>query len=252
MCRLFFSYRSKDQIFFTWNQSNEDDLRNFLQSIRNKQPNVQFRTLIAKNLVFFNAFIENCEGKLSTRIYHHPFLQRYTLPYQFQHSKLEHGDWLRSALTRIVCICSCVEDFNLERIYLEMTYLINGYSLEFVETHVRHFFNYFHAQDIRYSKDQITYDKFRDECFDYVKMQYELSDELQKFHNTKHLIHLYYPYELGPRCEFNQAFYHIWHKYFKEHPHLSKEKSKILLTTRHQYSLNILLTYQKPNSPNLP
>ncbi|CAF4337030.1 unnamed protein product, partial [Rotaria magnacalcarata] len=35
--------------------------------------------------------------------------------------------WLRSSLIRAVRYCTTIEDFNQERIYLEMTYLANGY-----------------------------------------------------------------------------------------------------------------------------
>ncbi|CAF4142130.1 unnamed protein product, partial [Rotaria sordida] len=61
------------------------------------------------------------------------------------HSKLAHSDWFLSALIRAVCYCSSVEDFNQERIYLELTSLTNGYSLLFVEAHVQYFCDYFHT-----------------------------------------------------------------------------------------------------------
>ncbi|CAF4667764.1 unnamed protein product, partial [Rotaria magnacalcarata] len=84
---------------------------------------------------FLNAFVQNQNGDLFSRIHRHPLIQGYSLPYEVGHAKLVHSDWLRSALIRAVCYCSSVEDFNLERIYLELTCLTNGYSLRFVETH---------------------------------------------------------------------------------------------------------------------
>ncbi|CAF4348468.1 unnamed protein product, partial [Rotaria magnacalcarata] len=173
--------RYKDQIFFKWNNGNEEELDSFLQTIRDKSPNVQFQKLIASSVPFLNAFVQNQNGNLFSRIYRHPFIQGYSLPYEVGNTKLVHSDWLRSVLIRVVCYCSSVEDFNLERIYLELTCLTNGYSLRFVETHAQHFFNSFHLHPMRYSRDQIMYNKSRHNWFNYIKIQHELSDQLQQF-----------------------------------------------------------------------
>ncbi|CAM4944583.1 unnamed protein product [Rotaria socialis] len=217
----------------------------FLQTIRDKNPNLQFQKLIGTNVPFLNAFVENQNGELFTRVDHHPILPRYTLPYVVGHSKLAHGDWFRSALIRAVCYCSSIENFNLERIYLELTCLTNGYSLFFVENNVQHFFGYSHADSMRYLKDQAMYDKFRHNWFGYMTMQYELSDKLKKFNDNDSLILLNYLYEFGPRCQFNQQFYCLWSESFNQHPNLSKDKAKIQLTTKRQHSLNSLLAREK-------
>ncbi|CAM4841013.1 unnamed protein product [Rotaria magnacalcarata] len=237
--------RYKDQIFFTWNNGNEEQLGSFLQTIRDKKPNVQFQKLIGTNVPFLNAFVENQNGELFTRVYHHPILPRYTLPYVVGHSKLAHGDWFRSALIRAVCYCSLIEDFTLERIYLELTCLANGYSIFFVENNVQHFFSYFHADTMRYLKDQTMYDKFRHDWFGYMTMQYELSDKLQTFNDNDCLIHVNYLYEFGPKCQFNQQFHCLWTESFNQHANLSEDKVKIQLTTKHQHSLNSLLAREK-------
>lgn len=243
---LFFPSRYKDEIFFTWNQSNDKELERFLQAIKEQYPQVQFEETIESSTQYLNAYVENRHGKLYSRVNHNSTMERYALPYVMGHSKLAYSDWLRSALIRAVCYCSLVEDFHRERIYLELTCLVNGYSLLFVETHVQHFFNYFHASNQRYSMDQSMYNKFRQQWFDYMEKQHERSDQLQKLHNQGHLIHLNYIYEYGPRCKFNQDFQHLWSQYFNNHPSLSKEKCTILPTAKHLHSLNALLTQQKP------
>ncbi|CAF4567441.1 unnamed protein product [Rotaria sp. Silwood2] len=139
------------------------------------------------------------------------------------HSRLAYSDWLLSALIRAVCYCSTVDDFQLERIYLELTYLINGYSLLFVETHVKHFFNYFHTQSMRYSRNQSTYDKFRRQWFKFTVQRPELSEELQKFDDNDRLFQLNYIYDFGPKCRFNRDFRRLWSEYFKHHPILFEE-----------------------------
>ncbi|CAF4074888.1 unnamed protein product [Rotaria magnacalcarata] len=204
--------RYKDQIFFTWNNGNQEQLGSFLQTIRDKSPNVQFQKLIASSVPFLNAFVQNQNGNLFSRIYRRPLIQGYSLPYEVSHAKLVH-----------------IEDFNLERIFLELTCLTNGYSLRFVETHVQHFFNFFHLHPMRYSRDQIMYNKFRHNWFNYIKIQHELSVQLQQFDDKGQLIHLNYLYEYGARCKFNEQFHRIWSEYFNQHPNLSIPKCEILL-----------------------
>ncbi|CAF4946003.1 unnamed protein product, partial [Rotaria socialis] len=220
-----------------WNNGNEEQLGSFLQTIRDKSPNVQFQKLIGSCVPFLNAFVQNQNGDLFSRIHRHPLIQGYSLPYEVGHAKLVHSDWLRSALIRAVCYCSSVEDFNLERIYLELTCLTNGYSLRFVETHVQHFFNFFHLHPMRYSRDQIIYNKFRHSWFNYIKMQHELSDQLQQFDDNGQLIHLNYLYEYGARYQFNEQFHRIWSEYFNQHPNLSipNKTTEFTIDTKHHY-----------------
>ena len=161
------------------------------------------------------------------------------------HSKVAHSDWLRHALIRAVCYCSSVEDFRQERIYLELSFLRHGYSLVFVESHVRHFFAYFCTANMRYSSNQKEYDKFRQYWFGSVALQHERSDQLQQFAEHGHLVHLNYFYDFGPRCQFNQQFYHLWSDYFKRHPTLSNDKMKLLLEVKHCHTLNSLLGMER-------
>jgi hypothetical protein len=237
-------YRHNDQIFFTWNGSN-DELHTLLQTVRTEQPNVHFQSLIASRLPYLNAFIDNRQGQLYSRVYHHPVIQDYTLPYVVGHSKLQHSDWLRSALIRAVCYCSLVDDFIQERIYIELTFLVNGYSLLFVECHVQHFFQYFNAANMHYSSNQTMYDIFRRQCFDFMEDQHKLSDKLQRVDNNGNLIRIKYLHEYGHRCQFNKGFHRLWSNYFTNHPKLSEKISTILLTTKNVHSLNALLAKQK-------
>ncbi|CAF5225170.1 unnamed protein product, partial [Rotaria magnacalcarata] len=67
-------------------------LGSFLQTIRDKSPNVQFQKLIASSVPFLNAFVQNQNGNLFSRIYRRPLIQGYSLPYEVSHAKLVHSD----------------------------------------------------------------------------------------------------------------------------------------------------------------
>ncbi|CAF1435315.1 unnamed protein product, partial [Rotaria sordida] len=216
--------RHKNQIFFTWYHGTESELCDFLQTIKEKFPNVQFQKFIGYNAVFLNTFIENQQGQLYSRINYHPILPQFRLPYLVGHPKLGHSDWLRWSLIRAVCCCSLIEDFRRERIYLELSYLTNGYSLLFVETHIQNFFEYFHTSHLRFTKNQTEYNTFRQQWFDYIDIQYELTDQLQQFDDQGRLIRLHHLYEYGSVSEFNNKFLRLWSEYFHHHPIFSKER----------------------------
>ncbi|CAF0829729.1 unnamed protein product [Adineta steineri] len=236
--------RYKDEIFFTWNDS-DHVLRTYLQAVQNVQNNVHFQISIGSSVRFFGAHVENRQGQLYTRVHHDLFMQNYTLPYVVGHTKLKHSNYLRAALLRAVCYCSLVEDFHRERIHLELSYLMNGYSLLFVESHVQNFFNYFRLDNMRYRTDQTIYHSFRRQWFDLLDIQHTLSDQLQQFDDHGNVIRFHYLYDYGPRCQFNQQFHELWSKYFCHHPVFSTERSEILLTTKQLHSLNALLARHK-------
>ncbi|CAF4706662.1 unnamed protein product, partial [Rotaria magnacalcarata] len=79
-------------------------------------------------------------GILYSRVHHQHNQQPYTLPYISSkgNSIRTYSHWLRSSLIRAIRYCTSIEDFNQERIYLEMTYLANGYSIDFIDKHIQH------------------------------------------------------------------------------------------------------------------
>jgi len=247
---LFSNYcRSKNQIFFTWNKT-ESELRQFLIEIACENPNVQFKTTIGKKVQFLNAQIENQNATFYSRVYHDPNVQKYTLPYVIGDSKLAHSHWLRSALIRAVRYCTSVHDFNQERLYLELTCLANGYSIEFIDRRINHFFTHFNATSLlllRSALDQQVYDKLRHQLFKFVSEQQKFYDTKQELEKKNQRVQLTYLYQYGSKRHFNEEVKKLLSTYLdaKLEPAISK-KIKIILTTKQQYSLNALLSRQKP------
>ena len=128
-----------------------NQFRQLLQTLSSKYPNVKVQAKMGFKSQFLNAHIENQNGTLYSCVYHDPNSQKYTLPYVIGHPKVAHSHWFRSALIRAVRYCTSVFDFNQERIYLEITCLANGYSLEFIEQRINHFFTLFDATSLRVS-----------------------------------------------------------------------------------------------------
>ena len=232
--------RHQQDIFLTWNGT-EDELRKLLQLIQTRDPNVQFDLSIGSSVHYLNAYVENRSGQLFSRVDHSQDHQQYTLPYMNHHSIEEHSDWLRFALLRAACYSTSIVDFTRERLYLEMTYLTNGYSLFYVEQRVTHFFEYFDPINIRYNTDQKVYERFRSQILVYIEKRKEVLEKIYQYDDNRKLFHFHYLYEYGPRFKFNEMFHNLWTQYFKKHPILSTDKAKIMLTSKHQYSLNAYL-----------
>jgi hypothetical protein len=179
-----------------------------------------------------NGFISNENSQFHSRIYHDPAVQLYALPYVTGHSKVQYSNWIRTALIRAVCYCPSVDDFNQERIRIELACFANGYSYRFVESRVEHFYNYFHSEALRCDLDQTIYKKWRQKWFDFITLQRTLLSKLQKRKDKGEVFRFHYLYEYGARSAFNKDFHH--------YPMLDNEPIVFMLSTKHLYSLNTL------------
>ncbi|CAF4360104.1 unnamed protein product, partial [Rotaria sordida] len=114
-----------------------DELQQTLDS------DIKLTTYIDNRVEFLNAIIKNNRGFLETRVYHNQQQQQqpFLLPYAKNHPRLLHRQWFRYSLIRAGQYCSSFEDFEEERRYIEMTFLTNGYSLDFVEYNLRQFYS---------------------------------------------------------------------------------------------------------------
>ena len=202
---------------------------------------------MGRSVEFLNTHVENRHGHLYTRLAHLSTLQRYTLPFVVGDAKAEHSCWLHAALMRAGQVCSKVSDFVEERLHLEMACLFAGYSIEFLETHLRHFFRSTNTEAIRFSMHPAAYETLRRRLLDFGEQQRTHLEKYRALEDKERVLHLHYLYDCGSRSRFHERFHQIWTTYLKEDPQLSNEKTKIILHTKHVYSLNALLGEQKPS-----
>jgi hypothetical protein len=238
-------------LFFTWNRS-KDELVELLDNINeNYRDHIHIETSIGRCVQFLNTHIENRHGHLYTRVYHDSQISKYTLPYVVGHVELNHSLWFRSTLIRAVRLCSKFADFQQEQIYLEMSCLLNGYSKDFIETQLKHFYIRFNAEKIRFCLDQTVYERLRHRLFDFINLQRTISDKTQALEDTEYIFRFSYPYDYGPYIKFKEKFHELWSTYLKDDCQLSHKDTKILLNTKHLFSLNTLLARQKPQDEPL-
>lgn len=236
--------RHRHTLFLTWNRS-ESSLRTFLHSLAERYPLIQMQTSLGRSVQFFNTHIENRQGGgLYTRLAHASSLAPYRVPFVLGDSKVEHSRWLHAALIRAGQVCSNAHDFVDECIHLQMACLFAGYSIDFLEMHLRHFVRSTNADVIGFSMHQSIYDKLRQRLLDAAEPQRARLQSCEELDDKERVLRLHYLHDYGPRARFRDRFNQIWTTYLRDDYHLSNEKTKIILDTKHVYSLNALLTEQ--------
>ena len=238
--------RCKNQIFFTWNKTS-DELHAILDTIRHQTKNVQLDVAVGTTAHFLSAYIENQQGKLYSRVYQDPTTQKCTLPYVLDHASAAHSHWLRSALVRAARYCTSVNDFDRERLFLEITCLSNGYPIEFVAKRMDHFFKQFDASSLRLVLNQQAYEKLRRRLFSFINEQQHLSDVNHELEKQHLLVRLSYPYQFAPQHTFNEKCRDILRDALKASMKSPASKLSILFTNKNQHSLNAWLSGQKPS-----
>ncbi|CAF4372875.1 unnamed protein product [Rotaria sp. Silwood2] len=203
--------------FFTWNASTDYLERLFDELQQTLDSDIKLTTFIDTRVEFLNAVIENTKGILETHVYHNPNEQLFLLPYAKNHPRLRHRQWFRYALIRAGQYCSSFEDFEDERRYIEMSFLTNGYSLDFVEYHLRQFNSKFFRSEYQIKDiNHHTYRILRHELFRLIDEQKRELIEVQQLQKNHQLIDLHYLFDWGSRCQFNERFYKLWSSIINE------------------------------------
>ena len=97
---------------------------------------------------FLDVTITNENGQLRTSIYHKPTAEPYILPYTSDHPRHIHRNIPYAALLRAARICSHVDDFNSERIRIDMSLLLNNYPPNFITKQFHRFFHFNNAMPV--------------------------------------------------------------------------------------------------------
>jgi len=228
--------------FFTWNASTGYLERLFDELQQTLDSDIKLTTYIDNRVEFLNAIIKNNRGFLETRVSHKQQQQPFLLPYAKNHPRLLHRQWFRYSLIRAGQYCSSFEDFEEERRYIEMTFLTNGYSLDFVEYNLRQFYSRFSRSEYQMKDiNRHTYRILRRELFRLVDEEKRELKEEQQLQKSNKLIRLHYIFDWGSRCQFNEKFYKLWSDIITKDPIFKEFGLKIKLNTKHCYSSNMFL-----------
>ena len=231
-----------DTGILTWNGSTES-LAACVLEMNAQYPDIAMTTSTGFNVHFLHCFVENQRGCLYTRVHHDPREQLFLLPYAADHPRLTHRQWFRFALARAGQYCSHFDDFQDERLRIELTFLANGYSLDFVKDHLRRFFQRVHSSAALNSS---TYASFRSQLFHYFNEQ-KYARDADSGDRPACLVRLHYAFDWGARGDFNKQFRRLWSTLVDEDPALQQHAFTMILNTKHCHSSDTLLAHSHMN-----
>ena len=214
-----------DDIFLTTNLS-ADEIVIQLEKAKHKDMNIDIDYQIRFSADFLDVQVANENGHLITKIFHKPSAEPYIVPYSSDHPHHVHRNVPYAALLRAVRLCSSVHDFDMERIRIDLTLLLNEYPPHFISKQFERFFRLNNAEIIhtRLAEDlygqlhhRLLHEPSRREkrLSTMIKDHDVLPTVLQrKIWNTK-LMYPRFTYESGPIRQLKPAIHHWWKKWYR-------------------------------------
>jgi hypothetical protein len=246
--------------------SNEslDTIKELLDREDKKDVNIGINYSVHQSMEFLDVFIENNQGQLRTSVYRKPAAEPYILPYTSDHPRHIHSNTIYTALLRAIRLSSDVQTFNQERLNIEISLILNGYSPKFITYHFKKFFHKHNALSIYKELDNDKYQQLHELLLDESteskrneNQQNQPKQQQQQEPNTEKLngkvtikqkqLILHCRFESGPLSKFNREFRKLWEKHFC-YEKSSLNLVRLILGTRSNPSLDRLLVTKKPAS----
>jgi hypothetical protein len=137
----------------------KEEIKALLDRETKKDENIQTTSTIGQSAEYLDVSVKNKDGQLKTSVYHKSAVETYILPYQSYHPRHIHRNNSYVTLLRAARLCSNVEDFDVERLNMEMVLLLNGYPPKFISYYIKHFFPMNHAMSVWNELDSEAYQK---------------------------------------------------------------------------------------------
>ena len=254
--KLVLRIRATDQFYgryhhlgiFTWNTLNED-LHMSIQELNEQNADIQLTITRANKVNFLDAYIENRNGQLYTCVYRDVKQQQpFLLPYSAEHPRKLHRQWFRFRIARAIHYCPSFDDFQEEYLRLELTFLANGYSLDFVKYLWDKCLERFKPLNYVYIHNAVNYKSFRLHVIRYYNQKHANSRreyQLDRLLTQPSTISFFYLYDWGNRIEFNRKFLQLWSDVIMKDPKFSQLALKMSLRCKHCFSLHTLLIHYR-------
>ena len=197
-----------------------------LQMASKKDKNIQINYEINTSVNFLDITISNKNGCLKTTIYHKPTTEPYILPFTSDHPRRIHRNIPYAALLRAARLCLHVDDFNLERIRIGMSLLLNEYPSNFISQQFNRFFQLNHAMPVIDQLNETVYHhlhqtlsqqptqrekQLQNMMQDPVKTPWVLQTKLW----DKEVIHPCYLFDSGLTIDLPRELYTWWKTYYE-------------------------------------
>ncbi|CAF5144178.1 unnamed protein product, partial [Rotaria sp. Silwood1] len=129
------------------------------------------KTLVNQNEIFGR--------QLRTIINHDNDIEPRGLSFISDHPPVMYSTLIQACLMLAALIRSKVSDFHNGRRDVQIVFLNNGYSMNFIKDHVEQLFQDFHISNWKSNLNQNTYDKMREEIMEYDQQHQEMKIKQQ-------------------------------------------------------------------------
>ena len=119
-----------------------------LEKDKHKDVNIDIDYQIRLSADFLDVQMINVNGHLITKVFHNPAAEPFIVPYSSDHPHHVHRNASYAALLRSARLCSSVRDFDMERIRIDLTLLLNEYPPRFIFKQFQRFFRLNNAETI--------------------------------------------------------------------------------------------------------
>lgn len=250
------SHRYIDDIFMTTNQTIEE-INAELEKAKHKDINIRIESTIDTSVNFLDVTVTNENGRLRTSIYHKPSTEPYILPYTSDHTRHIHRNIPYAALLHAARICSHVNDFNSERIRIDMSLLLNSYPPNFISKQFNRFFhlnkaipvlNQLNEKVYRSLHQQLLNQPTRREKQLHIMMQDPVTTPvvLQPKIWNKELVYPRYLFDTGLTVNLPKEFYKWWKTYYA-YPGSPLENVKVRIVSDINRTLESFFIHKKPS-----
>ncbi|CAF4344610.1 unnamed protein product, partial [Adineta steineri] len=173
---------------------------------------------------------------------HKPAADPYIVPFLSDHPRYIHRNTIKGALFRAVRLCSNVEDFDKERLNIELMLLLNGYPPKFVSYHFKQFFEQHHIMSLM---NELNDDIYRELHHKLVAQPTYRERERERQIFNKKEIRVLFTFESGPKLQMKRELHRLWKKYYIYEGSLVNDV-KLKFSSKSNKSLNELLVRKKP------
>ena len=222
---LIFYYRYIDDILLVTNEP-LDEIKQEIKRVQKSDMNIEIETTISTSINYLDVILLNESGQLKTMIYHKPTNELCYLPYTSDHPHQYHRNIPYNAMIRAARLCSNVNDFNQERLRIEMSLLLSNYPPQFISNQFLRFFHVNNAVLLLKQLDHQVYQQL------HTKLFYHSSRRKTQINNSiEHLVqkppvikqkiwdprkmNIKYEFQSGPITKFSHEFSQWWHKHYK-------------------------------------
>ena len=213
-----------DDFFMTTNQT-IDEFNIELEKAKKKDVNIEINSIISTSVNFLDVTIANEDGHLRTSVFHKPTAEPYILPYTSDHPRHIHRNIPYAALLRAARLCSHVDDFNSERLRIDMSLLLNNYPPNYINKQFNRFFTQNDAVPVLEKLDPEVYQRLHSRLLIQPTRREKILQQMMrdpvkfpevlqpKIWNQKILCPRYL-FDSGLTITFRKEFKQWWKKYY--------------------------------------